>query len=86
MTLNRKKNSNLFIFEKTRTTIYEEIYVPSRCVQLQIPETIFGRFPFRISVGKPTDLISLGFVVPCIFKYPNKTPNQMQQSIVTFIA
>jgi hypothetical protein len=28
----------------------------------------------------------LGFVVPCIFKYPNKTPNQMQHSVVTFIA
>jgi hypothetical protein len=31
-------------------------------------------------------LINLGFVVPCIFKYSNKTPNQMQQSIVKFIA
>jgi hypothetical protein len=27
----------------------------------------------------------LGFVVPCFFKYSNKTFNQMQQSIVTFI-
>jgi hypothetical protein len=27
----------------------------------------------------------LGFVVPCIFKYSIKTPNQMHQSIVTFI-
>jgi ascorbate-specific PTS system EIIC-type component UlaA len=26
------------------------------------------------------------FVVPCIFKYSNKTPNQMQQSVVKFIA
>jgi hypothetical protein len=30
--------------------------------------------------------LSLGFVVPCIFKYSNNTPNQMQQSVVTFIA
>jgi hypothetical protein len=29
--------------------------------------------------------LTLGFVVPYIFKYSNKTPNQMQQSIVTFI-
>jgi hypothetical protein len=28
----------------------------------------------------------LGFVVPCIFKYSNKTPNQMQQPVVKFIA
>jgi hypothetical protein len=26
------------------------------------------------------------FVVPCIFNYSNKTPNQMQKSIVKFIA
>jgi hypothetical protein len=30
--------------------------------------------------------MDLGFVVPCIFKYSNKTPNQMQQSVVKFIA
>jgi hypothetical protein len=29
---------------------------------------------------------NLGFVVPCIFKYSNKTPNQMHQSVVKFIA
>jgi hypothetical protein len=29
--------------------------------------------------------VNLGFVVPCIFKYSNKTPNQMHQSVVTFI-
>ena len=28
----------------------------------------------------------LRFVVPCIFSHSNKTPNQMQQSIVKFIA
>ena len=28
----------------------------------------------------------LRFVVPCIFNHSNKTPNQMQQSIVKFIA
>jgi hypothetical protein len=27
----------------------------------------------------------LEFVVPCFFKYSNKTPNQMHQSNVTFI-
>ena len=27
---------------------------------------------------------NLGFVVPCIFNHSNKTPNQMQQSIVKF--
>jgi hypothetical protein len=33
-----------------------------------------------------SDIHKLGFVVPCIFKHSNKTSNQMQQSIVTFIA
>jgi hypothetical protein len=28
------------------------------------------------------DILNLGFVVPCNFKHSNKTPNQMQQSIV----
>jgi hypothetical protein len=28
--------------------------------------------------------VNLGFVVPCIFNHSNKTPNQMQQSIVKF--
>jgi ATP-dependent Zn protease len=28
----------------------------------------------------------LGFVVPRVFKYSNKTPNQMQHSVVKFIA
>jgi len=32
MTLHRMKKSNLLIFEKIRTTIYEEIYEPSRCL------------------------------------------------------
>jgi hypothetical protein len=31
-------------------------------------------------------LTNLGFVVPSIFKHSNKTPNQMQQSIVKLIA
>jgi hypothetical protein len=31
-------------------------------------------------------ILNLGFVVPCIFKYSNKTPNQMQQPVVKFIA
>jgi hypothetical protein len=30
--------------------------------------------------------LNLGFLVPCIFKYSNKTLNQMQQSVVKFIA
>jgi hypothetical protein len=30
--------------------------------------------------------MKLGFVVPCFFKYSNKTPNRMQQSVVKFIA
>jgi hypothetical protein len=30
--------------------------------------------------------LNLGFVVSCIFKYSNKTPNQMQQSVVKCIA
>jgi hypothetical protein len=30
--------------------------------------------------------VFLGFVVPCIFKHSNETPNQMQQSIAKFIA
>jgi hypothetical protein len=29
---------------------------------------------------------NLGFVVLCILKYSNKTPNQMQKSVVKFIA
>jgi hypothetical protein len=33
----------------------------------------------------PKYLQNLGLVVPCIFKYSNKTPTQMHQSIVTFI-
>jgi hypothetical protein len=28
---------------------------------------------------------SLGFMVLCIYKYSNKTPDQMHQSVVTFI-
>jgi hypothetical protein len=28
----------------------------------------------------------LGFVVPCVIKHSNKTSNQMQQSVVKFIA
>jgi hypothetical protein len=30
--------------------------------------------------------LHLGFVVPCVFKYSNKTPNHTQQSVVKFIA
>jgi hypothetical protein len=30
--------------------------------------------------------MNLGLVVPCIFKYSNKITNQMQQSVVKFIA
>jgi hypothetical protein len=31
-------------------------------------------------------VLFLGFVIPSIFKYSNKAPNQMQQSVLKFIA
>ena len=44
--------------------------------------TCFERY-FRLSSGaSKLYLQNLGFVVPCIFSHSNKTPNQMQQSIV----
>jgi hypothetical protein len=42
---------------------------------------------YYVRVKLPIQIfINVGFVVPCIFKYSNKTPNQMQQSVVKFIA
>jgi hypothetical protein len=39
-----------------------------------------------IRVVKKRRFGNFGFVVPCIFKYSNKTPNQTQQPVVKFIA
>jgi hypothetical protein len=47
-------------------------------------QTLLENFNIQESFEK--HLLYLWFVVPCIFKYSNKTPNQMQQLIVKFTA
>jgi hypothetical protein len=55
---------------------------------LLLPVTSFGsiRDSLRLKYYLPKKVIytvgNLGFVVPCIFKYSNKTSNQMHQSII----
>jgi hypothetical protein len=72
----------------------------SSCLSLGLSSDVFSQFsppkssslphtchmPCLSHSSLPDHQGNLGFVVPCIFKYSNKTSNQMQQSIVTFIA